>query len=219
MTVFHLPPQGPAWCHANSSDLIHWDLLPIALPPFASTGGVVQLNASTFGAIYGTSSGALYFATSSDPELVNWEQDGVAIDGTQPGDTAVVWINNGAVSALVSTCNGNNCSASGVTPVFALFNGSSLSDLQFVSNVYVDSDVSGRAEFGDWFTLNGMDVLLFSSPSQQKVIWSVGSINAGAFEPLTTGVADLGFMYASASFTDEIGRRILFGLQKSVISS
>ena len=205
--------QGPAWCHATATDLVHWVLESEALAPYASSGGTVQLNDTTFAAIFGTASGEFRAAYSSDEMLARWAVGPEVIADTQPGDTVAVWWQPpSSISALVSTCNGN-CSAPGAQPVFALFNGTSLASLQFVRDVYTDPAVQGRAQYGDYFTAESADVLLFTTPEHASVVWRVGSTSgAGDFVPSISGMADAGDMRASASFSDLIGRRITFGV-------
>ena len=196
-----------------------WNNLPIAIDEYATTGGVVSLNASTFGALFGAADGYIHAAVSTDDELQFWKDEGRAFKAIL-GDTVAIWPDASDpqyLNVLLSGCNFlANCSSDSANPEFSLYNGTSLLELAFVRTLYVDESQHGRAQCGDWFSSGSADILMFSSPVLKQVIWSVGSLNATQnFVPDNAGIFDNGILYGSASFTDEIGRRIAFGLFKN----
>ncbi|ELZ76311.1 sucrose-6-phosphate hydrolase [Haloferax gibbonsii ATCC 33959] len=228
-------PAGPYhgtihWGHAVSDDLLYWEDYPVALTPqpgqsdedgcwsgcFVDDGGVPRV-------LYTGGSGQDQLpclATSEDDDLRRWEPDpknpvitGVpaeadvlsTVDWNAEFRDHCVWREDGSWLQLIGS------GIAGIGGAALLFRSDSLREWEYV----------GPLDIGDWrvtgpvwecpeFVPLGDDYLLHVS-DYSTVVYFVGTYDDQQFDSHTHGVLDNGNFYAPQSFTDDDGRRVMFG--------
>ena len=204
---------------------MHWSAQPIALQANASAGGVVLINDTAYGALY-ISDGALSTAVCIDDDLEAWTQLGDSITVADLpagyvglGDAAVWHSYNGSqsigIQALVTSCVDSGNHECGGEIAFLLYTALGFADWEYVGPIFQLPLDDSLPASPDWFAANNGQninaVLMFSSPALGSTQWYTGSSSSAGFTPVATGTADLGVLDSTSSFTDAIGRRIMYG--------
>ncbi len=219
------------WGHAVSDDLVHWRDLPIALAP---TPGTVD----EFGVFSGCAFDAdgvpavMYtgvrqpadgprielpcLATSDDDDLVTWQKyrGNPVIASPPPGLDLLgfrdhgVWREKGTWYQVIGS------GIRGVGGTVLLYRSADLVHWEFVQPICVgDRTATGDMwECPDLFQLGNRHVLMVSPIPLRRTLYFLGSFGEHRFEVQHQGVVDDGgYFYAPQSFTDDRGRRIMFG--------
>ena len=221
------------WGHAVSDDLVHWEHLPIALTP--TPGGpdqdgcfsgcaVVHNGVPTF--IYTGVKGKAQLpclATSDDDDLITWTKySGNPVIAAPPDDVDVVffrdhsvWQEGGAWYQVV----GSGIADQGGTAL--LYRSEDLVQWTYLHPLLV-GDKERREPFWtgdgwecpDFFALGDRHTLIISvwNGGTHFPAYFVGRYTDQRLTLETEGVLDAGgHFYAPQSFTDDGGRRIMFG--------
>jgi beta-fructofuranosidase len=221
---YQYTPDSPSsgakyWGHAFSRDMVHWKDLPIALSPDApqDKGGVwsgcIVNNAGTATAVYtGVDPQVQCIATSKD--LLAWEKP--ATNPVIPGPPAglrvsgfrdpCVWKDGADWYAVVG---------SGVPDgggMILLYHSTDLRKWDYLHPAFVgDKNKTGDMwECPNFYRLGKKWVLMVSTLGESYHF--IGEFADGKFAAESEGWTDRGgALYAPLSFTDEKGRRIMFG--------
>jgi beta-fructofuranosidase len=222
------------WGHARSSDLVHWQHLPIALAPtpggpdkdgcFSGSafvkGGVPTLDYT------GVAPEVQCLATSDDA-MIRWKKyAGNPIVASPPHGLEVmgfrdplIWREGGDWLMTVGSGLKNK---GGMVLLYQskdaihwdylhpLCSGPPfLSNSRLASGKYDPVAAGDMWECPDFFALGGKHVLLVST--QGAVFYLIGSYRDRIFHLETSGKVDLGSVYYAAKSFDDRGRRILWG--------
>jgi len=229
------------WGHARSTDLVHWEHLPIALEPtpgpdvdgcwsgvFVDDGGVPTL-------VYSGRHGEVELpcvATGSD-DLVEWTKEPAnPVIAAPPADLDVVAFRDHCVwreRAADGTGAWRQIIGSGIRGVGGtalLYESDDLRSWNYLGPLLVGDTADRPRTAPDWtgtmwecvdlFAVDGADVLVFSAwddgVTHHPLYWS-GRYQGDSFEPRALHRLDLGgrFFYAPQSMRDEAGRRLMFG--------
>lgn len=229
------------WGHARSTDLVHWEHLPIALEPtpgpdvdgcwsgvFVDDGGVPTL-------VYSGRHGEVELpcvATGSD-DLVEWTKEpGNPVIAAPPEDLDIVAFRDHCVwreQAADGTGRWRQIVGSGIRGVGGtalLYESDDLRSWRYVGPLLVGDSTDRPRTAPDWtgtmwecvdlFAVDSADVLVFSAwddgVTHHPLYWS-GRYRGDRFEPRALHRLDLGgrFFYAPQSMRDEAGRRLMFG--------
>jgi len=218
------------WGHAESSDLVHWTDLPIALAP--GPGEADKDHVFSGCAVDGDGVPTLIYtgvrveadgsrrevpclATSSDG-LMTWHKHAgnPIIPGPPPGLDVLgfrdhsVWKDGQTWYQLIGS------GIPGVGGTALLYRSADLRSWEYVHPlcIGVASETGEMWECPDFFKLGDQHVLIVSPIPLRKSLYFVGSYREQRFEPRSQGVIDDGgCFYAPQSFTDAQGRRIMFG--------
>lgn len=226
----YAPHSGGAmyWGHAVSTDLVHWEHLPIALAPSEEyddigcwSGSAVE-NEGALHLIYtGTthrngmllqlpclavSQDGLYFEKYEGNPLIKEPPEVGSLDFRDPK----VWRQGDSWYMVIGSCRDGRGKA-------LLYKSHDLRDWQF-KNVIAESfgELGSMWECPDLFPLQGKHVLMFSAIGlgARKTVYLVGDMDykTGKLFWSSMGEVDWGFdFYAMQSFLDEKGRRITMG--------
>jgi beta-fructofuranosidase len=219
------------WGHAISDDLVHWRDLPIALAP---TPGTVD----EYGVFSGCAFDAdgvptvLYtgvrkpaggprielpcLATSSNDDLVTWEKHPAnpVIASPPPGFDVLGFRDHGVWKEDATWYQVIGSGVRGVGGIVFLYRSADLVHWEYVHPICVgDRNETGEIwECPDLFHLGDRHVLMVSPIPLRKTLYFLGSFREHRFEAQDQGVVDDGgYFYAPQSFTDDDGRRIMFG--------
>ncbi|MCC7374670.1 MAG: glycoside hydrolase family 32 protein [Verrucomicrobiales bacterium] len=223
------------WGHARSRDLVRWEHLPIALWPSEERGeehvfsGSATLNASDEPVIFYTSiakgKGAdvqaeQWMALGSE-DLLSWRKHPAnpILSEALHGDRKVYdWRDPFIVRAgrrVFMVCGGNLNHGKGGQAVVRLYEAQNGELTQWkdrgVLFEHPDPEVK-NIECPQLFQLDGTWVLMISP--HRRVEWFTGTFDpeAGRFTAKRRGMADYGeAYYAPQCFSDQTGRRLLFG--------
>lgn len=221
------------WGHAWSDDLVHWEHLPIALAPSPEgpdadgcySGCAVDVNGIATFMYTGVRGSAQLpcIATSQDDDLVTWEKySGNPVIGTPPPElnTTIfrdhtVWREGGLWYQAIGS------GVEGVGGTAVVFRSADFLNWQYVDSLVALERVStgvGEGATGwecpDFFPLENHHVLTVSMWDHKPlcVAYFVGRYADNRFVPEHEGVVDHGVsFYAPQSFTDALGRRVMFG--------
>lgn len=230
------PQWGPMhWGHARSSDLVHWEHLPIALAP--SEPYDLHERGGCFSGSAVESDGLLYLfytgCTFEDGQLrqsqcMAYSDDGVTFhkypgnpvipgpppDGSPDFRDPKVWRHGDSWYMVVGSCRDGRGKA-------LLYRSGDLRRWRYVG-VMAESDGSLGTmwECPDVFPLEDKWVLMFSpmGMGETRGLYLVGDIDyeRGRFLPETMGEMDCGFdFYAPQSLATPDGRRVLLGWANS----
>ncbi len=209
------------WGHAQSTDLVHWKHLPIALAPTPggpdkdgvySGCGVINNGIPTL--VYtGVRPQVQCLATGSE-DMITWAKyDKNPVIGAPPEGLEVtgfrdpcVWQESDRWYMLV----GSGIKDLGGTAL--LYASGNLTDWEYLHPIYVgDKTVTGEMwECPTFFPLGDKHALLVSTVG--TVLYFVGTWSELRFSPESQGRVDFGdSFYAAQAFPDEQGRRIVFG--------
>lgn len=224
------------WGHAISEDLVHWRHMPIALAPDPNgpdadgcfSGVAVNVNGVAtlmYTGVRGHSQ-LPCVATSRDDDLGSWQKspDNPIIAAPPPQlDTTIfrdhsVWKEDGNWYQVIGSGVG------GIGGTALLYRSRDFSRWEFVDSLVSLDRVShgiGRGATGwecpDFFQMNGQHVLIAAMWDHRplSVGYFVGDYADHRFTPKHEGVLDPGAsFYAPQSFTDDAGRRVMFGWVK-----
>ncbi len=226
------------WAHAISSDLIHWEHMPLALSPTPGfydaygcwTGSMLPGGGDTASILYtGVTKSSVELetirgkglreiqclATSTDPDLRTWKKlEKPVLDGPPPGLK---------VRGFRDPCpwkEGNTWylgmgsgfhEVGGAVLLYSSPDGRNWTYLHPLAQGNNPADTGEMWECPDFFPLKDKHVLLYST--KHKVHWEVGTFDRRelVFHSETRGVLDHGSYYAAKSMVDATGRRILWG--------
>jgi beta-fructofuranosidase len=225
------------WAHAISSDLIHWEHMPLALSPTPGfydaygcwTGSVLPGNGAASILYTGVTKSSVELetirgkglrevqclATSMDPDLRTWKkQDKPVLDGPPPGLK---------VTGFRDPCPWKEGSTwylgigsgfhdiGGAVLLYSSPDGNNWTYLHPLAQGSNPADTGEMWECPDFFPLEDKYVLLYSA--KRKVHWEVGTLDRRelVFHPETRGLLDHGSYYAAKSMVDAKGRRIVWG--------
>jgi beta-fructofuranosidase len=228
----HAPAWGSIhWGHAISDDLVHWRDLPMALAP---TPGTVDQDGVFSGCAFdddgvptvlytgvrmqadGSRTELPCLATSTDDDLVTWDKyrGNPVIASPPPGLDVLgfrdhgVWREDGIWYQVIGS------GIRGVGGTVFLYRSPDLVHWEYVHPLCVgDRNETGDIwECPDLFRLGEAHVLMVSPIPLRKTLYFVGEYTDHRFIPERQGVVDDGgYFYAPQSFTDDHGRRIMFG--------
>ena len=203
------------WGHAVSRDLVHWEMLPIALAPTPGgpdkdgcwTGCCVEKD-GLFHILYtGVHPQVQCLATSSD--LITWEKyPGNPVISSPPegfGDCwrdPCAWKESDAWYMLLGS------EIKDVGGAALLYRSSDLVHWEYLHPLYVGDKDCFMFECPDFFALGDKRVLLASCG---RTNWHTGRYEEHRFTVENQGVTDGGNFYAAKTLLDDKGRRILFG--------
>ena len=219
------------WAHAVSDDLVHWRDLPIALAPtpgsvdeygvfsgcaFDSDGVASVMYTGVRRRADGSRVELPCLATSTDDDLVRWEKyrGNPVITSPPPGFDVLgfrdhgVWREGSAWYQVIGS------GIRGVGGTVFLYRSSDLIHWEYMHPICTgDRGETGEMwECPDLFPLGGAHVLMISPIPLHKTLYFVGSFNEHRFAAQRRGVVDDGgYFYAPQSFTDQRGRRVMFG--------
>ena len=220
-----------SWGHAKSSDLVHWEHLPIALMPSHEKGedgcwsGTCVLNNGVPTIIYTSVSkqksphdyAELWMATSKDgmttwdkyinnPILTLEESSQFEIhDWRDP----FIWKENDEWFMIIG--GHEHVSSSNSHGVILLYRSTDLFDWKFKRVFCKGTRKLGRGWECPIFITVGDNHILIVSPFKE-VMYAIGDYNNHSFTPNTWKILDHGkCFYASNSFLDNNQRRILWG--------
>ena len=221
-------PRLINWGHAVSRDLVHWEMLPIALTPTPGgpdkdgcwTGCAVEKD-GLFHILYtGVHPQVQCLATSSD--LITWEKHaGNPVILAPPegfGDCwrdPCAWRESDAWYMLLGS------EVKDLGGAALLYRSSDLINWEYLHPLYAGDKGCFMFECPDFFPLGDRHVLLASCG---KTHWHTGRCARGSTPGITSfllgqglnpcprhGIVDGGNFYAAKTLLDDKGRRILFG--------
>jgi beta-fructofuranosidase len=218
------------WGHAVSDDLVHWRDLPIALAPtpggedeFGVFSGCAVDDDGVPTLVYtgvrlapdGTRIELPCLATSTD-DLLTWHKHPAnPVIAAPPPDLDVlgfrdhsVWKEDGLWYQAIGS------GIRGVGGTVLLYRSPDLVHWDYVGPLCTgDSASTGDMwECPDLFALGDGHVLMVSPIPMRKTLYFSGTYAEQRFVPSYQGVVDDGgYFYAPQSFTDQQGRRIMFG--------
>ena len=217
---FQYNPHEPVarlihWGHAVSRDLVHWEMLPIALAPTPGgpdkdgcwTGCCVEKD-GLFHILYtGVHPQVQCLATSDD--LITWEKyPGNPVISTRPEGFEDCWRDPCAWREGDRWLMLLGSEIKDVGGAALLYRSSDLIRWEYLHPLCVgDKDVF-MFECPDFFPLGDRHVLLASCGATH---WHTGRYNEHKFTMGTHGIVDGGNFYAAKTLLDDKGRRILFG--------
>lgn len=217
---FQYNPHEPVarlihWGHAVSRDLVHWEMLPIALAPTPGgpdkdgcwTGCCVEKD-GLFHILYtGVHPQVQCLATSDD--LITWEKyPGNPVISTRPEGFGDCWRDPCAWREGDRWLMLLGSEIKDVGGAALLYRSSDLIRWEYLHPLCVgDKDVF-MFECPDFFPLGDRHVLLASCGATH---WHTGRYNEHKFTMGTHGIVDGGNFYAAKTLLDDKGRRILFG--------
>jgi len=228
----HAPVMHPmSWGHAVSHDLVHWSDMPVALAP---TPGAVDesgvwsgcaVDADGIATVVYTgvrkredgSWGQLpCVATSNDGDLRTWcKHSANPVIASPPGDIDVLGFRDHSVWREDQTWyQVIGSGIRGVGGTVLLYRSPDLVDWEYVGPMCIGNaeDTGTMWECPDVFQLDQQRVLVVSPIPLRKALYFIGESSGHRFKPVHQGVVDESdCFYAPQSFTDDQGRRIMFG--------
>lgn len=224
------------WGHALSENLIHWKHMPVALTPFPGgpdadgcySGVAVDVDGVATLMYTGVRGDAQLpcIATSHDDDLSYWEKySGNPVITSPPDelDTTIfrdhsVWNEHGVWYQVI----GSGIEGAGGTAL--VYRSDDFLNWEFVDSLVSLDRVSkgiGEGATGwecpDFFEIDGRHVLVAAMWDHEALCvgYFVGNYADQQFIPDHEGIVDPGeSFYAPQSFTDDAGRRIMFGWLK-----
>lgn len=162
-------------------------------------------------------------AITEDPALHRWnvyeqKQEPATGFGMYNGNNNAVWLTNSGATVEMAVSGAVGAEGDRRTNPILLRYAQDVSTVQNGSSwaykgpIWVGKGLRvGRSECGDYFSLSGHKVAMYSWGGRQ-VAWMVGQemTSNGTFVASSSGVVDYGGYYASASFQVSDGRRILW---------
>jgi beta-fructofuranosidase len=219
------------WGHALSDDLVHWRDLPIALAPTPGTvdeygvfsgcavdnhGVATVLYTGVRKPAHGARIELPCLATSTDADLVTWTKypDNPVIAAPPPGFDVLGFRDHAVWQEADTWYQVIGSGIRGVGGTVLLYRSADLRHWDYVRPICVgDRTTTGDIwECPDLFALGNQHVLMVSPVPLRKTLFFLGSFRDHRFEARSSGtVDDGGYFYAPQSFTDDHGRRIMFG--------
>jgi beta-fructofuranosidase len=221
------------WGHASSGDLVNWTHLPIALAPTPNgpdadgcfSGVAVDVNGQPTLMYTGVRGNDQLpcIATSRDDDLSSWEKlpdNPVIASPPAELETTIfrdhsVWKENATWHQVIGS------GVRGIGGTALVYRSEDFLSWSFVDSlisldrvaVGIGKDATGW-ECPDFFGVDGRHVLIAAMWDHRPicVAWFVGDYENERFTPTNEGVVDGGeSFYAPQSFTDDTGRRVMFG--------
>jgi beta-fructofuranosidase len=232
-TVF---PQGPKyWGHARSKDMVHWEHLPMALAPTSGGpdkdgcwSGSAFINDGVPTVVYTGVFPQVQCLATSDDDMTTWRKfSGNPVVGSPPAGLAVTGFRDPSIwkegDSWLMTEGSGFPNQGGAVLLYAskdlahwdylhpLFTAPPFERRDSARSSQHDSVGTGDMwECPDFFPLGRKHVLLVST--QGRVHYFVGTYSNRKFQAETHDLIDgSGLHYASKSFEDDRGRRILLG--------
>ena len=219
----HAPHWGPMhWGHAVSEDLLHWELLPIALAPdqpyedlYGCFSGSAVEREGRLWVIYTAVSKAL-----GQTQCVAWSDDGIHFEKFSGNpviprspvdpenkdfrDPKVIPYEDGYLLVV-------GAGVAGQASV-ELFRSPDLLTWEYVGPLFQTRDMGPVCECPDFFPLGDRWVLCFSRMDDRRVQFVTGSFDGARFTPETFSQPEQGpDFYAAQSFPAPDGRRLCLG--------
>lgn len=229
------------WGHAMSDDLVHWYDMPIALSPDPDGpdaegcfSGVSVIEDGVATILYTGVRGDKQLpclAVSRDDDLSTWHKHphNPVIDSPPPDLNTTIFRDHSVWREDDSWYQVTGSGIEGAGGTALVYRSSNFVDWEFVDSLfspegaaYSDSDTATGWECPDFFGLGNRHVLIVSKWDQGplSVNYFVGEYANQHFTPACEGIVDPGVsFYAPQSFTDETGRRIMFGWIKEARSA
>jgi len=219
------------WAHAISDDLVHWRDLPIALAPtpgtvdeygvfsgcaFDSDGVATVMYTGVRRRADGSRIELPCLATSTDDDLVRWEKyrGNPVIASAPPGFDVLGFRDHGVWREGDTWYQVIGSGIRGVGGTVFLYRSVDLMHWEYVHPICTGdrSETGEMWECPDLFPLGDVHVLMISPIPLGKTLYFLGSFREHRFEARHRGVVDDGgYFYAPQSFTDDHGRRVMFG--------
>ena len=213
------------WGHTRSTDLVHWEHLPVALSPTPESvdadgcfSGVLVNDGGTPTIIYSGNHNDVQLpclATSMD-DLVTWEK--------YAGNPVIA----GPPQGMALTCFRDHCvwregdqwyqvigaGVAGVGGAVLLYRSPDLRQWEYIHQLYAATDLGQGDlwECPDFFPLGNKYVLVISALPQRAVWYAIGTLHDWHFIPERWERLEASTtLYAPQTFRDDLDRRILFG--------
>jgi beta-fructofuranosidase len=225
-------PDAPAWGnihwgHAVSSDLVHWDDMPVALSPEPGSvdergvwSGSAVDNDGVVTVLYTGARGrnheqqTVCMATSHDPDLRTWTKyDNNPILDAPPAEyrgcgfrDPYVWRSHGIWYMVIGA------GKPGGSEAVLLYRSSNLLEWEFLYPLY-ENDARNQYvyECPNFFQMGDRWLLLFSIMEESHIEYVMGDYIGHDFIPLNKQRLDYGVLYAPLTITDMRGRRMMWG--------
>lgn len=217
------------WGHAVSDDLIHWEVLPVAMAPTPGTadeGGIFSgciVNHNGTPCMFYTGVNAdntiqtQCLATSDDDTLVRWHKHPAnPVVATMPAALAqtadfrdpFVWRGDDAWYMVVGS------RIAGIGGAVLLYRSQDMVEWEYLNPILVGENARNGVmwECPNLFQLGEKWVLIISSHighTTGTVLYFIGDYRDDRFIPETEGVLDPGYLYAPLTYLDNQNRRIM----------
>lgn len=208
------------WGHATSDDLVSWTDRSIALAPESGIDGdgcfsgcAVEDDGTPTLVYTGVEEGIQRqcLATSTDPDLDEWEKEGVVLaarpEGVAPDDfrDPHVWREDGDWRMLLGTrIEGEGAAVVG-------YRSPDLREWRYEGVVHAEPGRKGVLECPGLVRFPDADCLFYSTMDDRSVVAIVGETDGGRFVADDRTVLDGGAFYAPQVTRDESGRPLLWG--------
>jgi beta-fructofuranosidase len=231
-----IDPQGPKWWgHARSKDMVYWEHLPMALAPTPGGpdkdgcwSGSAFINNGVPTLVYTGVFPQVQCLATSDDDMTTWKKvTGNPVVGAPPAGLAVTGFRDPSIwregdSWLMTVGSGFQ----GQGGAILLYGSKDLAHWDYLhplcsappferrdsagSSPYEPVDTGDMWECPDFFPLGQKHVLMVST--QWRVHYLIGTYSDRKFQAETHGLIDGSALhYATKSFKDDRGRRILWG--------
>lgn len=207
------------WGHATSDDLVSWEDRPIALAPEAGIDGdgcfsgcAIDDDGTPTLVYTGVEEGVQRqcLATSTDPDLEEWEKEGVVL-ADPPGDATPsqfrdphVWREDGTWRMLLGTRIDGEAAIVG-------YRSPDLREWEYEGVVHAEPDREGVLECPGLVRFPDADLLFYSTMDDRSVVVLVGESDGGRFVADDRTLLDGGAFYAPQVTRDGSGRPLLWG--------
>jgi len=210
------------WGHAVSTDLVHWQDLPLALAPDApyDRSGVF----SGCAIVHNGAPVIMYTGVNSPHQLpcLAYADETMRSFRKEPNNPVIRTLPDNLVEDFRdhSMWHDGTCwyqilgSGDGTHAVAPLFRSVDLLDWEYLGRMIQSDDPINEQlyECPDFFASNGQHVFITSPLPMRRVIYMSGQFDGRTFLPTKRNRVDHGVsFYAPQSFTDEQGRRIMIG--------
>jgi beta-fructofuranosidase len=210
------------WGHAVSTDLVHWQDLPLALAPDApyDRSGVF----SGCAIVHNGAPVIMYTGVNSPHQLpcLAYADETMRSFHKEPNNPVIRTLPDNLVEDFRdhSMWHDGTCwyqilgSGDGTHAVAPLFRSVDLLDWEYLGRMIQSDDPINEQlyECPDFFASNGQHVFITSPLPMRRVIYMSGQFDGRTFLPTKRNRVDHGVsFYAPQSFTDEQGRRIMIG--------
>ena len=210
------------WGHAVSTDLVHWQDLPLALAPDApyDRSGVF----SGCAIVHNGAPVIMYTGVNSPHQLpcLAYADETMRSFRKEPNNPVIRTLPDNLVEDFRDHSMWHDGtywyqilgSGDGTHAVAPLFRSVDLLDWEYLGRMIQSDDPINEQlyECPDFFASNGQHVFITSPLPMRRVIYMSGQFDGRTFTPTKRNRVDHGVsFYAPQSFTDEQGRRIMIG--------
>lgn len=210
------------WGHAVSTDLVHWEDLPLALAPDApyDRSGVF----SGCAIVHNGAPVIMYTGVNSPHQLpcLAYADETMRSFRKEPNNPVIATLPDNLVYDFRDHSMWHDGtywyqilgSGDGTNAVAPLFRSVDLLSWEYLGRMIQSDDPINEQlyECPDFFASNGQHVFITSPLPMRRVIYMSGQFDGRTFTPTKRNRVDHGVsFYAPQSFTDEQGRRIMIG--------